>query len=71
MKSRGLLKFRMAVITSLGAACILGAFSSHFVRPSQTPQAAMLTNTFIALFGAACFVQAYILKKELNARSEN
>ncbi|MCU1322409.1 MAG: hypothetical protein JWM43_2058 [Acidobacteriaceae bacterium] len=65
MNNRGLLKFRLVVITLLGVGCTLAAATSHFVHPTQTPQAALITNALIGLFGIACFVQAYVLQREL------
>ncbi len=68
MKSRGFIKFRQMTITLLGVFCLLAALTSHFVQLTQTRQAAILINSFMAFFGIACFAQAYVLQSELNTR---
>ena len=67
MNSVGLTKFRVAAISLLGVFCISGSFSSRFVHPWQTPHASLAKNIFITLFGVACFIQAYVLRSELNS----
>lgn len=67
MKNRGLLTLRLLVSLLFGMSCIFAALTSHFVRPTHTHSAAVVINGFLLFFGAAGFVQAYVLQRNLIA----
>jgi len=66
MEDRGLLKFRMIVSIVLGAGALLASFNPDFLRPSIESRT-IAVHVFLALFGAACLVQSYVLGKQLRS----
>jgi hypothetical protein len=66
MSNRLRLRFRAIVAALAGAALLLVSVNSEFLR-SHFEAWTTLVNLFIALFGAAFFVQSYLLVKQIPA----
>jgi hypothetical protein len=68
MKSPGFLKFRVG-LSVVGGTFFLGqSLNSQFLRPGVESRDTFI-YVFLALFGIAFFVQAYVFGKHLNGQS--